>query len=31
MIGAVFSENHPCILEYNANIIEVYSNSNEED
>lgn len=30
MIGERFSENHPCILEFNSNLIEVYSNKNEE-
>lgn len=30
MIGSVFSENHPCIIEFNSNLVEVYSNKNEE-
>jgi hypothetical protein len=26
MIGELYSDNHPCILEFNANLIEIYSN-----
>lgn len=29
MIGECYSENHPCILEFNSNLIEVYSNMDE--
>jgi hypothetical protein len=30
MIGEVFSDNHPCILEFNSNLIELYSSLDEE-
>lgn len=26
----MFSDNHPCILEFNANLVEVYSNIEEK-
>jgi len=29
MISEVFSDNHPCILEFNSNLIELYSNLDE--
>jgi hypothetical protein len=29
MIGECYSENHPRILEFNSNLIEVYSNMDE--
>jgi hypothetical protein len=29
MIGECYSDNHPCILEFNNNLIEVYSNMDE--
>ncbi len=31
MIAEKFSENHPCITEYNSNLLEVYSNKSEEE
>ena len=30
MIGEIFSDNHPVILEYNANLVDVYSNKQGE-
>ena len=30
MIGERFSENHPCIIDFNSNLVEVYSNKTEE-
>lgn len=30
MIGEKYSDNHPCILEFNSNLVEVYSNKTEE-
>jgi tetratricopeptide (TPR) repeat protein len=30
MIGEIFSDNHPVILEFNANLVDVYSNKNDE-
>jgi|Laugresu1bdmlbsd_1035121.scaffolds.fasta_scaffold230791_2 hypothetical protein len=29
MIGQSYSDNHPCILEFNSNLIELYSNMEE--
>lgn len=30
MIGTQFSENHPCIIDFNSNLVEVYSNKTNE-
>jgi hypothetical protein len=30
MIGEIFSDNHPVILEFNANLVDVYSSKPEE-
>lgn len=30
IVGCIYSESHPIIIEYNSNIIEVVSNKNEE-
>lgn len=30
MIGERFSDNHPCIIEYNNNLIELYSQKADE-
>lgn len=30
MIGEKYSDNHPCIIEFNSNLVEVYSNKTDE-
>lgn len=30
IIGCIYSENHPIIMEFNTNLVEVISNKNEE-
>ena len=30
MIGTQFSENNPCIIDFNSNLVEVYSNKTNE-
>ena len=31
MIGEKYSDNHPCIIEFNSNLIESYSASNDQE
>lgn len=30
MIGELFSDNHPCIMDFNSNLVEVYASMQEE-
>ncbi len=30
MIGELYSDNHPCITDYNSNLIEIYASMNED-
>jgi hypothetical protein len=30
MISELFSENHPCILDFNSNLVEIYASMSEE-
>lgn len=31
MIGEIFSDNHPVIMDYNSNLVDLYSNKNEPE
>lgn len=31
MIGELYSDNHPCITDFNANLIEIYASMPEEE
>jgi len=31
MIGSLYSENHPCILDFNSNLVEIYSSMQDDE
>jgi hypothetical protein len=30
MIGEIFSDNHPCIIDWNSNLVEIYASMTDE-
>ena len=30
MIGELFSDNHPCIMDFNSNLVEIYASMQDE-
>lgn len=30
MVGELYSDNHPCIMDFNSNLVEIYSNMQDE-
>jgi hypothetical protein len=30
MIGEIYSDNHPCIIDFNSNLVEVYASMQDE-